>query len=187
MATDKRKKISKEKAIKDIVKLLRDGYSSEDIVSIFVKRCQIVDRTVYRYIAEAREIYNKQESKVQEAVLEVHIEERKKAQQNGLKSKYERDLEIQKQIDYYNNVLNGIEKPSFILGREIEKNEPLPLDLIMAVSNTLRGLYQELAKRLGEYEPKETLLSFKQPKLDKVSTEALEELRRAYDEDTDER
>ena len=42
-----------------------------------------------------------------------------KAAQKGLKSKFERDVEIQDEIEHYKSVLSGEKKVSFILGRSI--------------------------------------------------------------------
>ena len=85
----------------------------------------------------------------------------KKVAQKGLKSKFERDLELQNDIEYYQDVLSGKIKTTFILGQKVSATESLPIQIVLLIQKTINDLRIELSKRLGEYATTQVELSNK--------------------------
>ena len=104
-------------------------------------RCIMIEKT-----------YNNELQEQKKELEAIRLTEVKKAAQKGLKSKFERDLELQNDIEYYQDVLSGKIKTTFILGQKVSATENLPIQLVLLVQNTINDLRKELAKRLGEYE-----------------------------------
>lgn len=146
-----KKRISKDEGINQVLNLLKDGLASEEIVSDMCSEFQISDRTVYSYLKIARKTYDKERERAQKEIERVRVEQAAKAAENGLKSKYERDIEIQNEIEHYQAILKGEKKVPFILGQKVSQTESLPIQLVVLVQNTINDLRKELAKRLGEY------------------------------------
>lgn len=105
-----KKRISKKEGIKQVLSLLKKGLASEEIVSDMRSKFQISDRTVYSYLKIARKTYDKQQEEMLKEIERVRVEQAKTAAENGLKSKYERDIEIQTEIEYYQSILRGEKK-----------------------------------------------------------------------------
>ena len=99
----------------------------------------------------AKETYQKELLSQQKAIEEVREQEVKKVAQKGLKSKFERDLELQNDIEYYQDVLSGKIKTTFILGQKVSATESLPIQIVLLIQKTINDLRIELSKRLGEY------------------------------------
>jgi transposase len=150
MATKKR--ISKTESIKQILKLLRKGYATTEITREIASKYEIHEATVYEHLKDAKETYSKELERQQKEIERVRLAEAKKAAEKGLKSKFERDLEIQNEIEYYQSILKGETKVSFILGQKVSQTENLPINVVLLIQNTINDLRKELAKRLGEYE-----------------------------------
>lgn len=146
-----KKRIPKKDSVEQILKMLRKGYATRAILENIRKNWELPDTTFYNHLKEARQTYDKEQAKAQKEIERVRVEEAKKAAQNGLKSKYERDIEIQNEIDYYQSILRGEKKVSFILGQKVSKTESLPIQIVVLVQNAINDLRKELSKRLGEY------------------------------------
>lgn len=149
----KRKRVSKQESIKQIKKLLRDGYATDVIISEICSKFHLSDRTVYNHLKEAKESHMKEQKELESKLMNERIRIREEALKRGLKTKTERDLEIQERIQYYQDVLDGNIKVSFILGQKVSKAESLPIDVVLMVQRAITDLWKELGKRLGEYEP----------------------------------
>lgn len=148
----KKVRISKEASIKQILQLLRRGYATTEITQDITSNYDIHEATVYSHLKEAREIYHEELKEQQQKIQEVRLEQSERIARRGLKSKFERDLEIQSEIDYYKKIISGEEKVSFILGRKVSQTEKLPIDVVLKIQETIDRLRRDLAKRLGEYE-----------------------------------
>jgi len=151
-----KKRISKTESVKQILKLLRKGYATTDITREIASKYDIHEATVYAHLKIAKEQYQDELERQQKEIEMVRLAEAKKVAKNGLKSKFERDLEIQDEIEYYQSILKGEKKVSFILGQKVSQTENLPINVVLLVQNTINDLRKELAKRLGEYAPIET-------------------------------
>lgn len=114
-------KLSKEASVKKIVEFLELGHSVDTILSYFVKNCQVVDRTVHRYIAEARIIHNTKQQTINKELDAITLDARKKEREMALydildiKEKLksiidDNGLEVKdtlKAIDQYTKIIGG--------------------------------------------------------------------------------
>ena len=146
-----KKRISKTESIKQILVLLRKGYATLDILGVMSSKWELPETTFYNHLKEAKETYQKELLSQQKAIEEVREQEVKKVAQKGLKSKLERDLELQNDIEYYQDVLSGKIKTTFILGQKVSATESLPIQIVLLIQKTINDLRIELSKRLGEY------------------------------------
>ena len=146
-----KKRISKTESIKQILQLLREGYATLDILGVMSSKWELPETTFYNHLKEAKETYQKELLSQQKAIEEVREQEVKKVAQKGLKSKFERDLELQNDIEYYQDVLSGKIKTTFILGQKVSATESLPIQIVLLIQKTINDLRIELSKRLGEY------------------------------------
>ena len=146
-----KKRISKTESIKQILQLLREGYATLDILGVMSSKWELPETTFYNHLKEAKETYQKELLSQQKAIEEVREQEVKKVAQKGLKSKFERDLELQSDIEYYQDVLSGKIKTTFILGQKVSATESLPIQIVLLIQKTINDLRIELSKRLGEY------------------------------------
>ena len=60
-------------------------------------------------------------------------------------------MELQNDIEYYQDVLSGKIKTTFILGQKVSATESLPIQIVLLIQKTINDLRIELSKRLGEY------------------------------------
>ena len=146
-----KKRISKTESVKQILVLLREGYATLDILGVMSSKWELPETTFYNHLKEAKETYQKELLSQQKAIEEVREQEVKKVAQKGLKSKFERDLELQNDIEYYQDVLSGKIKTTFILGQKVSATESLPIQIVLLIQKTINDLRIELSKRLGEY------------------------------------
>ena len=146
-----KKRISKTESIKQILNLLRKGYATEEILEEISSNWVLPETTFYNHFKEAKKTYNNELQRQQKAIEEVREQEVKKVAQKGLKSKLERDLELQSDIEYYQDVLSGKIKTTFILGQKVSATESLPIQIVLLIQKTINDLRIELSKRLGEY------------------------------------
>lgn len=146
-----KKRISKTESIKQILNLLRKGYATEVILEEISSNWVLPETTFYNHLKEAKAMYQSELQRQQKAIEEVREQEVKKVAQKGLKSKLERDLELQSDIEYYQDVLSGKIKTTFILGQKVSATESLPIQIVLLIQKTINDLRIELSKRLGEY------------------------------------
>ena len=146
-----KKRISKTESIKQILNLLRKGYATEEILEEISSNWVLPETTFYNHFKEAKAMYQSELQRQQKAIEEVREQEVKKVAQKGLKSKFERDLELQNDIEYYQDVLSGKIKTTFILGQKVSATESLPIQIVLLIQKTINDLRIELSKRLGEY------------------------------------
>ena len=173
-----KKRISKTESIKQILKLLRKGYATTDITREIASKYDIHEATVYAHLKIAKEQYQDELERQQKEIERVRSAEAQKAAQKGLKSKFERDLEIQEEIEHYQSILAGDKKVSFILGQKVSATENLPIQIVLLVQNTINDLRKELAKRLGEYEATTIRVEEVKPDVTYITLSELDEMER---------
>ena len=173
-----KKRISKTESVKQILKLLRKGYATTDITREIASKYDIHEATVYAHLKIAKEQYQDELERQQKEIEMVRLAEAKKAAQKGLKSKFERDLEIQEEIEHYQSILAGDKKASFILGQKVSATENLPIQIVLLVQNTINDLRKELAKRLGEYEATTIRVEEVKPDVTYITLAELDEIER---------
>ncbi len=96
----KKPRISKQKAISEIVKGLRRGLTRDILLANIVERCQVSDRTFDRYHEEAKEIHNKEQQEVQRLAHEQLIEAKKEELKSDI-------ISIQKRKEYLTKVVTA--------------------------------------------------------------------------------
>ena len=173
-----KKRISKTESIKQILKLLRKGYATTDITREIASKYDIHEATVYAHLKIAKEQYQDELERQKKEIEMVRLAEAKKVAQKGLKSKFERDLEIQEEIEHYQSILAGDKKVSFILGQKVSATENLPIQIVLLVQNTINDLRKELAKRLGEYEATTIRVEEVKPDVTYITLAELDEMER---------
>lgn len=173
-----KKRISKTESIKQILNLLRKGYATEEILEEISSNWVLPETTFYNHFKEAKKTYNNELQEQKRELEAIRLTEVKKAAQKGLKSKFERDVEIQDEIEHYKSVLSGEKKVSFILGQKVSATENLPIQLVLLVQNTINDLRKELAKRLGEYEATTIRVEEVKPDVTYITLAELDEMER---------
>ena len=173
-----KKRISKNESIKQILKLLRKGYATTEITREIASKYDIHEATAYAHLKIAKEQYQDELQEQQKEIERVRSAEAQKAAQKGLKSKFERDLEIQEEIEHYQSILAGDKKVSFILGQKVSATENLPIQIVLLVQNTINDLRKELAKRLGEYEATTIRVEEVKPDVTYITLAELDEMER---------
>ena len=146
-----KKRISKTESIKQILILLREGYATTEILKVIQSNSELPEGTFYDHYREAYPIYQEEIQEQQKEIKRVRLAKAKKVAEKGLKSKFERDLELQNDIEYYQDVLSGKIKTTFILGQKVSATESLPIQIVLLIQKTINDLRIELSKRLGEY------------------------------------
>ena len=173
-----KKRISKTESIKQILVLLRKGYATTEITREITSKYKLHEATVYAHLKIAKEQYQDELQEQQKEIERVRSAEAQKAAQKGLKSKFERDLEIQEEIEHYQSILAGDKKVSFILGQKVSATENLPIQIVLLVQNTINDLRKELAKRLGEYEATTIRVEEVKPDVTYITLAELDEMER---------
>ena len=173
-----KKRISKTESIKQILNLLRKGYATEEILEEISSNWVLPETTFYNHFKEAKKTYNNELQEQKRELEAIRLTEVKKAAQKGLKSKFERDVEIQDEIEHYKSVLSGEKKVSFILGQKVSATENLPIQLVLLVQNTINDLRKELAKRLGEYAATSIKVEEVKPDVTYMTLSELDEMER---------
>lgn len=173
-----KKRISKTESVKQILKLLRKGYATTDITREIASKYDIHEATVYAHLKIAKEQYQDELERQKRELEAIRLTEVKKAVQKGLKSKFERDLEIQDEIEHYKSVLSGEKKVPFILGQKVAAAENLPIQLVMLVQNTINDLRKELEKRLGGYPATTIRVEEVKPDVTYITLAELDEMER---------
>lgn len=173
-----KKRISKTESIKQIVELLRQGYATEEILEEISSNWVLPETTFYNHFKEAKKTYNNELQEQKRELEAIRLTEVKKAAQKGLKSKFERDLDLQNDIEYYQDVLSGKIKTTFILGQKVSATENLPIQIVLLVQNTINDLRKELAKRLGEYEATTIRVEEVKPDVTYITLAELDEMER---------
>ena len=139
-------RISKQKAISEIVKGLRKGLATEDIISGIVSKSQITERTLYRHLEEAKAIHFKEQQEIERLAREQILE----AKKEELKSEI---LSIQQRKEFLTKLITAKTDVTQFGKTTIEtlKNDDGRLEV---VTNDIKiRALQELNKMDGAYTP----------------------------------
>ena len=155
--------------------------SSGDLFTLYLKgNKRITERTFQQYLKEARKEFEAYQKKVQKEKEAVSIEIEKEAVKNGLKTKIERLLTLQKHIQHIEQELEKgeCEDIKFVKGEPKKMKRPLlPLEK-SAMRKNIKELQAEISKIEGDYATAKQEVEIKESKIDysKVDTETLKAL-----------
>ncbi len=96
----KKPRISKQKAISEIVKGLRKGLATSDIIGVIRSNSELPESTFFDYLDEAKEIHNKEQQEVQRLAHEQLIEAKKEELKSDI-------ISIQKRKEYLTKVVTS--------------------------------------------------------------------------------
>ncbi len=144
--------------INAIAKELANGVRREDIISKYCKKFQKGARQIDNYIEKAKPIATELSNKANKHIADAREAELKEAAKNGLKSKIERLMSYQNEIEAMEDQLYGRVKFTFKLGNSIKHSHTdnlfmLPIDNQIALLHQIRSHRVEISKILGEYAP----------------------------------
>lgn len=159
-------KLSKSKAVELIVNELQKGTAKPDILSKFVKLCQKDKRTIERYYKTAEQSHSSKAQMIEKEVTEVLVRETVNQAKMGLKLKFDRQIEIQVEIDdLLTRLRSGKTKDVYFKsGKPITYERNLTPNEISNFKKTLLLLNAELSKMAGDYAPTRSELSGKDGK-----------------------
>lgn len=133
-----------ETYISFIIDQLQSGnVSYKDVMSLFVSKWQLSERQFVRYWNIANKRHIEAQNKLQKEKDDIYIEAEKEALKNGLKSKLQRQLELQAMLepDYMTSEIVGIAN-----GVPVWADRPLtPMEK--------KHIHAELSKMDGSYAP----------------------------------
>ena len=156
-------KADQEKQINFILAELRNGLERNDVLQKFAKTFKVSDRTFDNRLKIAKERFYIESESIRKANENILIDGDANALKSGLKSKTERQLSLQKQVDEIQKILDDGETPdtiidiksasSFDITRKITAIERSQL------MKTLKDLTAELNKMDGSYAPAESKIA----------------------------
>jgi hypothetical protein len=159
-------KANKQAYIDFIIECFGKGFVERgEVMAMFGKKWQTPPRTFDRYFKQAKEQYTKHRELINKEKLNTTIEEEVKALQSGLKSKIERVLELQKQYDEIDLILqNGVtDTHAFSQGALITGIRPLNALEISKLHLTIKDIRAEISKIEGDYAPNKLDISTENP------------------------
>ena len=147
--------------INTIAKELANGEERGEIVTKYVKKWQTNARTVDRYIKNAKIIAETLTEKAKKATEDVYVASTTEAAKNGLKSKFERVMFYQNEIDKMESQLRGETKFTFVLGSSIKNSHTgdlfvLPVQVQNDIRATIKSYQTEISKIEGDYAPEQS-------------------------------
>jgi hypothetical protein len=121
-------------SINKIVEFLELGHPVDTILSYFVINSQVVDRTVHRYISEARKIYAEKQLAFNKELDAVTIEAKKKEREIGLYDVIDIKLKLQEVIDNVEDEtrdrLKAIDQYTKIIGGYSSEKLDVKMDVV---------------------------------------------------------
>ena len=139
-------RISKQKAISEIVKGLRKGLATETILSGIVSKSQITERTLYRYLEEAKETHSKEQQEIERLAREQLLQTKKEE----LKSEI---LSIQQRKEFLTKLITAKTRVTQFGKATIETFENDDERLEIVTNDIKIRALQELNKMDGAYTP----------------------------------
>lgn len=148
-------KASKQIIIDAIIKEIEQGKPRGKVLATVVKKWQISQRTFDRHWKTANEQQKERQDKASRAADKVYIETKVEAVKTALKSKLEKQLHIQDQIDaIQSDIDRGILEDYVIVGGKLQVvNKVMNAETKAYLRKTIRELYAELNKMEGDYAP----------------------------------
>jgi hypothetical protein len=123
-----------------------------DVCLLFCTKFDLTKQSFNKYWKIANETNSQQRELINNAKLTTTIEEEKEAVKIGLKSKFERLLILQKEVDNCTNDLeNGLTEELKSNGELLSR--PITIQEKTALRNTIKNLQSEISKIEGDYAP----------------------------------
>jgi hypothetical protein len=160
-------KLSKEKCIELIIEQLNQGLPYKETFKVIQSNSKLVESTFASYWKIANERYSETQKEVQTAIVSTTIAEAVEAVKSGLKSKYDRLIELQKQVESLEVELknNIMIVHTFSDGQLIQGIRPINALEKASINKTIKEIRAEISKLEGDYPATKTenLHEFKQP------------------------
>ena len=146
-------RISKQKAIEIILSEQEKGTIYVDCLGVIRSKWELAESTFARYWKESISIYEERQNKTNKAIEEQYIDSKLKVVKNGLKTKNERLLLLQSQVD---DCLSEL-KEGKIIDHDIS-GKPFVRNVTISEKIGLRRVFKELQSEIskieGDYAPK---------------------------------
>ena len=139
-------RISKQKAISEIVKGLRKGLATEDIFSGIVSKSQITERTLYRYLEEAKAVHSKEQQELERLAREQLLQTKKEELKSEILSIQQRKEFLTKVVTAKTDLIQVGKATVEVLTHDDGRREIITNDI------RIKAL-QELNKMDGAYTP----------------------------------
>jgi hypothetical protein len=135
-----------------ITELNKGNVKYNDVCSVFLRKFALSRQTFDKYWKQANTIHSEQREVINNAKLTTTIEEEKEAVKIGLKSKFERLLILQNEVDNCTKDLdNGFTEELKSDGQLLSR--PITIQEKTALRNTIKNLQSEISKIEGDYAP----------------------------------
>ena len=132
--------------------LSKGNVQHKDVICLFLPKFACTRQTFDKYWKIANETHSQQRETINNARLEQSIETEKEAVKIGLKSKFERLLILQKEVDNCTlDLENGFTEELKSTGELLTR--PITIQEKTALRNTIKNLQSEISKIEGDYAP----------------------------------
>ena len=132
--------------------LSKGNVQHKDVICLFLPKFACTRQTFDKYWKIANETHSQQRETINNAKLEQSIETEKEAVKIGLKSKFERLLILQKEVDNCTlDLENGFTEELKSTGELLTR--PITIQEKTALRNTIKNLQSEISKIEGDYAP----------------------------------
>jgi len=153
-------KPSKQIIIDAIVKEIEQGTTRAKVIAKYCKKLQKSERTIDSYWKIANIQQGTRQEKASKAADAVYIETKVDAVKTGLKSKLEKQVELQNEITLIDQQIKGEVQFTFVVGNKVNKSHNGDIFMLpVQIQNELRArklqYYAELNKMEGDYAPNE--------------------------------
>lgn len=151
-------KASKHVIIDAIIKEIEQGTTRAKVIAKYCKKLQKSERTIDSYWKIANIQQKERQEKASKAADEVYIETKAEAVKTALKSKLEKQGELQNEIDMIDKQIKGEVHFTFVVGNKVNKSHNGDVFMLpVQIQNELRArklqYYAELNKMNGDYAP----------------------------------
>ena len=151
-------KPSKQVIIDAIIKEIEQGTTRAKVIAKYCKKLQKSERTIDSYWKIANIQQKERQDKASKAADAVYIEAKAEAVKTGLKSKLEKQVELQNEIDLIDKQIKGEVQFTFVVGNKVNKSHNSDIFMLpVQIQNELRArklqYYAELNKMNGDYAP----------------------------------
>lgn len=149
-------KPSKQIIIDAIIKEIEQGKTRAQTLGKIGKKWGISRTTFDRHWKTANDQQKERQDKASKAADAVYIETKAEAVKTGLKSKLEKQLELQNEINLIDQQIKGEVQFTFVVGNKVNKSHNGDIFMLpVQVQNDLRArklqYYAELNKMEGDY------------------------------------
>lgn len=151
-------KPSKQVIIDAIIKEIEQGKTRAQTLGKIGKKWEISRTTFDRHWKTANDKQKERQEKASKAADAVYIETKAEAVKTGLKSKLEKQLELQNEINLIDQQIKGEVQFTFVVGNKVNKSHNGDIFMLpVQIQNELRArklqYYSELNKMEGDYAP----------------------------------